>query len=401
MPKLTQAFVGRLKSAERDEVIWDDDLPGYGIRSKPSGVRSYLIQYRNAEGRSRRYTLGRYGVLTPDEGRRKARRLLAAVAEGQDPASQASETRSAPSIAELADRYISDHALAHKKASSIASDRRMIEAHIKPKLGKVKVAGLSRAEVARLHHGMRETPYEANRTLAVFSKMLNLAEAWGLRPDGSNPCRHVKRYREQKRTRFLSGDELAAVGKVLAEAEQAGNELPGVIAAIRLLALTGCRMGEILSLKRGHVDFEHGTIQLAEAKAGARSVALGAPALSLLAGMSQKSPFVVHGPDERKPLSRWTLEGGWRRIRAKAGLVNARLHDFRHTVGTYGGQAGFNAFVVRDLLGHKTLAMTGRYVERDFDPMRAAANQVSGRIAAAMEGKEGQVVPLAPVKRQG
>ena len=277
----------------------------------------------------------------------------------------------------------------------------MIEAHIKPKLGKVKVAGLSRAEVARLHHGMRETPYEANRTLAVFSKMLNLAEAWGLRPDGSNPCRHVKRYREQKRTRFLSGDELAAVGKVLAEAEQAGNELPGVIAAIRLLALTGCRMGEILSLKRGHVDFEHGTIQLAEAKAGARSVALGAPALSLLAGMSQKSPFVVHGPDERKPLSRWTLEGGWRRIRAKAGLVNARLHDFRHTVGTYGGQAGFNAFVVRDLLGHKTLAMTGRYVERDFDPMRAAANQVSGRIAAAMEGKEGQVVPLAPIKRQG
>ncbi len=138
-----------------------------------------------------------------------------------------------------------------------------------------------------------------------------------------------------------------------------------------------------------------GLLRLADAKAGARAVALPAPAQAILAERARETGYLIEGPKADKPLSRFALDNAWRRIRKLANLKNARLHDFRHTVGTYGGQAGFNAFLVRDLLGHKTLAMTGRYVEKDADPLKRAADAVATRIAAAMEGKTAESVPLA------
>jgi integrase len=225
--------------------------------------------------------------------------------------------------------------------------------------------------------------------------MFNLAEIWGLRPTHSNPCRGVRPFPERKRERFLNADELSRLGAALAD--ETHPELPSVITAVRLLALTGCRVGEILALKWDHVDLKAGLLRLADAKAGPRNVTLGAPAISLLAELPKdRSSYVVWGSKPDMPLTIWTLEDAWKRIREAAKLTDARLHDLRHTVGTYAGQAGLNAFIVRDLLGHKTLAMTGRYVERDADPMRAAADSVSGRIAAAMAGEKGaEVVPFS------
>ena len=393
MAKISKSTVDRAKAdPDRDVVLWDSRVAGFGLRVKPSGAKSYILQYRNAGGRSRRYTIARAGELTPDEARGMAEKLRGKIRDGADPASERAKLREAETVKELADRYYRQHVEQHNKPSTQAEIRRLLDNRILPRFGKWKAADVTRADVAKLHHALSATPYEANRTLAALSKMFNLAEAWGLRPDGSNPCRHVKRFREAKRERFLSGDELTAIGAALAKAEAEGKDSHAALLAVRLLALTGCRLGEILALEWESVDLKAGLIRVPDAKAGARSVALPAAAQAILADRAREIGYVIEGDKPGKPLSRWVVESTWRRIRKAAKLKNARLHDFRHTVGTYGGQAGFNAFLVRDLLGHKTLAMTGRYVEKDADPLKRAADIVAGRIAAAMEGKAAEVV---------
>ncbi|MGE0735297.1 MAG: tyrosine-type recombinase/integrase [Alphaproteobacteria bacterium] len=395
MATLSKSTVDRIKPAARGDVVaWDRRLAGFGVRVKPSGVKSYILQYRNSGGRSRRVTIARHGEMTPDEARTEARKLLGDIARGGDPASHRAAQRNAATVKELADRYMREHIEPHCKPSTIAECQRLVDHRILPRFGKWKAADVTRADVAKLHHAMRDTPFEANRTVATLSKMFNLAEAWGMRPDGSNPCRLIKRHREAERKRFLSGDELQAIGAALADAQRAGVLRPASLLAIRLLALTGCRLGEILALRWADVDLAAGLLRLPDAKAGARSVGLPAAALALLDGMTERDGFVFQGDKPGEPLTRWMVETVWRRIRKAAKLKDARLHDFRHTVGTYGGQAGFNAFMVRDLLGHKTLAMTGRYVEKDSDPLRRAADAVGGRIAAAMDGKAAKVVKL-------
>jgi len=396
--KLTERDVAALKPGSRDLALWDAALPGFGVRVKPSGVKSFVLWYRNRHGEKRLYTFGTTAAYRVEQAREEARKQLVRIKEeGADPLVERREARSGETVADLCARYLAEHAEPHKKPSAVKSDKRLIAANIKPVLGNRRIAGITSADVAKLHHAKRETPYEANRTLALLSKVFALAEVWKLRPAGSNPCRGIKRYKEATRERFYSPDELARLGNALAEAEHNGTAPAGAILAIKLLALTGCRVGEILSLKWEHVDLSAGLLRLADAKAGARNVPLGAPAIALLSDLPRDgSPWVVAGMGAGEPLSVWTLESAWQRLRKRAGLTDARLHDLRHTTGTYAGAAGLNAFIVRDLLGHKTLAMTGRYVERDTDPLRAAADHVSGRIAAAMAGKTAEVVPLVP-----
>ena len=210
-----------------------------------------------------------------------------------------------------------------------------------------------------------------------------------------NPCKGVKRYAEKKREAYYTDAQLKQIGDTLAEAERTGAELPSIINVVRLLALTGCRLGEVRNLKWRDVDLEEGAIRLPTSKTGARTITIGAPAMALLASLDRKDGHVFHDTDPAKPLTTNQLQKAWRRLREKAGVPNGRLHDFRHTPGTFAAQAGMNAFMVRDLLGHKTMAMTGRYVEKATEPLRAAADAVSGRVAAAMSGRqEAEVVAL-------
>lgn len=441
MPSITKRSIDAIAPTGVEQFIWDTELRGFALRVMPSGVRTYMVQYRNRYGVSRRLALGRHGVITPEQARKRAREILAEVTRGEDPAAARKKARNAVNVAELCDRYLKEHVTIFNRLRSAREYRRLVERHIKPTLGVMKAEAVRREDIMRFHYALRRTPRQANQALAVLSKMFNLAEAWGLRSQDTNPCRHVKRYPENKRERFLSDAELKAVGQVLAASEADGSQMSGVIAAIRLLALTGCRAGEILSLRWEDVDLEAGALSLPRAKAGARVHTIGAQAVALLAGLPRVpgNPWVIHSKKPMQPLRIDTLDGAWARIRARAtlinwcegdlnvaglvtrlarelnreptidecklaskeagiklpvGLMDARIHDLRHTVGTYAGQTGANAFNIRDLLGHKTLTMTGRYVNRDTNPLRELSNAVGSRIAAAMKGSEGQILNL-------
>jgi integrase len=396
--KLTEKRVAALTpdpDGKRDVFAWDDAIPGFGVRAKPSGAKAFLLWYRTRAGTKRLYTIGSAAAFRVERAREDARELLVQIKKGADPVEARKKAREAKTIGELCDRYLREHVKEHNKPSTAAEVERIIETRIKPELGRIAITDLSRARVKQWHQSMSKTPYEANRALAYCSKMLSLAATeWELRPD--NPCKGIKKFPEVKRQRFLDGEELERLGRALAEADHAQLELPAATLAIRLLALTGCRLSEILGLTWDSVDLGKGTLWLADGKAGPRAVPLAAPAVALLSPSTRDDASPIFQVSDGKPLSASMLEKAWRRLCERAGLENARLHDLRHTVGTYAGGAGLNAFLVRDLLGHKTLAMRARYVERNSDPLRAVADSVSGRIAAAMAGGTGaEVVPMA------
>ena len=277
------------------------------------------------------------------------------------------------------------------------------------------------AKNAKLHQKLAETPRQANFVLAVCSKAFSLAEVWSIRPEGTNPCSKIERNQENARERFLSAVELGRLGIALREAESAG--LPWRVgprrptskhlarpenrrtlysrvttAAIELLLFTGCRLSEVLNLRWKQVDFDAGTIVLTETKSGRpQVVVMNAPARQVLKQLEKTmaSEWVLPSTvDAKRPLSKSAIESAWQRIRDVAKLDGVRLHDLRHTVGTYAGQSGANAFLVRDLLRHKNLAMTGRYVNRADDPVRTLSDQVGERIAAGLAGRKGEVLPL-------
>ncbi len=337
------------------------------------------------------------GALTPDQARSEARQLLASVGRGDDPSAGRKAERLAPTTSDLLDRYLSEHVRIHNRPTTIEEVERLVRRHIRPPLGHMKASAVSRSDIMKLHASMKDTPRQANFVLSVLSKIFNLSEAWEIRPDGTNPCRHVQRYKENKRERFLSDSELGSIHQVMRAMEEEQAVPSVVLNAIRLLALTGCRLGEIRRLRWEDVDFENGCLSIPDSKTGPRLHGIGAHSLALLATLprTEGSPWVFCGTDPTAALRKERLEKAWQKIRAAAGIEDIRLHDLRHTVGTYAGQTGANSFLVRDKLGHKTTAMTDRYVNRDASPLRKLSDQVENRIVAATGSAEsGKIIPI-------
>ena len=203
----------------------------------------------------------------------------------------------------LGERFLQEHVALRCKATTQAEYKRSAELFINPKLGTRKVTDIERKDIAELHQELRHIPYQANRTLGVLSKMFNLAEVWGLRADGSNPCRHVKKYTEQKRERFLDHAEIAELGQVLREVEQDGSETKAAVNAVRLLLLTGCRLSEIMTLKWEEVDLKARELHLPDSKTGAKVVPFGKTAAAVLKGIEKldDNPHVITGKKPRQP----------------------------------------------------------------------------------------------------
>lgn len=383
MPKLTKRIVDAAEVRSAEYFVWDDDLPGFGLRVLPSGRKGYVVQYR-AGRRSRRISLGPNTALACEQARTRAITVIAAVRNGEDPASKRDADRQVITVKELADRFDKEHIALRVKESTGKEYRRNLRRFILPALGRHRVTEVTRADVAKFHHDLRHIPYQANRCIEVISKMFSLAELWGLRPDGSNPRRHLKKYAEEKRERFLSPAELKRVGEVLREMESEGLELTSAIAAVRLLILTGCRLNEIMTLQWEHVDIPAKALRLPDSKTGAKVVHLGQPVIELLEKILrvEKNPWVIVGT---KPGARLTdLQPFWQRVRARAGLKDVRIHDLRHTFASTAVAVGQGLPMIGKLLGHNQVQTTARYAHLAADPVRTAANVVSAALADAL-----------------
>jgi len=386
MTTISKRSVDATKAAQKDSYLWDRHLKGFGLKVTPTGRKVYLIQYRvgGRKGRTRRVTIGVHGVLTADQARARAKQLLGEVAAGCDPAAALREERGSGRLGELLTRFLEEHAKGKLKPSTAGEYHRLARLHILPVLQHRLARDISRSDVVRMHTALAAKPYQANRVAALLSKFFNWCEREGHRPDGSNPCRHVEKFGEVKRERFLSFEELTRLGEALRAAEDQRTASPWTIAAIRLLALTGARLSEILTLKWEFVDFERATIRLPDSKTGDKTVYLNAPALTVLTELHRVvgNPFVIVG--ERKGARLVNLQKPWRRIRKAAGLDDLRLHDLRHSFAFIGASGGMSLPMIGALLGHSQPQTTHRYAHLAADPLRAASETIAGQIAGAL-----------------
>ena len=372
--RLTQTLVAKLPAPSSGNVVtWDTELTGLGVRATAGGAKSFILNYRNASGIERRLTIGRYPDWDVTAARTEAKALLRKVDRGDDPLADRSGQRGAPTVAELVDRYIAEH-LPSKRPSSQREDQRMIVSTVLPKLGKHKVTDVTFSDISALHREIgKRAKTEANRVLALLSKMFALAVIWQLRAD--NPCRGVTRNTEIGRERFLEPEEIGRLMKALAKHpdREAAN-------AIMLDLLTGARRGELLRATWDQFDLAKGVWIKPSAHTKSNRthrVPLSGAAVELLkaikADSTGKGPLF---PSCIKGNGRVDVRRPWQSVCEAAGLEGVRFHDLRHSYASLLVSSGLSLPVIGRLLGHTQPSTTARYAHLLDDPLREATERV-------------------------
>ena len=410
--RITKRIVAAVRPSDREAFLWDEELSGFGLKISPKGRKTYVIQYRvpglGRRGFARRITLGEHGVLTPDEARRLAKRELGRVAQGLDPATERAARRAAATVRELGAAYLEDVHV-RRKPSTAREYKRLWDRHVLPALGSKQVAEVSSADVRRLHRSLNETPYLANRLAAMLGAFFTFAQKEEARPAHDNPAHGIEFFPEKPRERFLTPAEFKRLGEALTRAERDGlppapehRRKPGrkenqkhrpknsnsvipanplAVAAVRLLALTGCRENEILSLRWDCVDFERGYLRLSDTKTGKSVRPIGQSAAAVLQSVPriEGNPYVLPGQKPGEHLKE--IKRVWSAVRYAAKLDDLRLHDLRHSFASVPATSGESLLIVRSLLGHKRASTTERYAHLGDDPVRRAADRASEDIA--------------------
>ena len=354
-------------------------MAGFGVRVQRNGRKVYVVQSRGPAG-LKRATLGPVHGIALDQRRREAARVIDRIKRGLDPVPP--EPGPDPTVADLSARCMRAYVTVQCKPNTQRLYRHAIDKHIVPALGTMLVKDVRSKHVIELHDRMRATPSMANHVVRMLSKMFSLAAAWDLVPQGRNPCKRVRHYREAPRERFLSPDEYRRAGAALREAEAKGSMWPPAIAAIRLLMLTGCRKSEILTLRWDDVDRTAGEVRLRDGKHGPRMVPVTTPVLKVLDGIERvgDNPWVIRS---RKPGAHLRdLNNCWDRIRDRAGLEGVRIHDLRHSHASEALALGESLSMIGKLLGHSKVATTARYAHLVRDAEKAAAALTGDSIGA-------------------
>ena len=409
MPKLTKRFIGTLKPRGSDLFAWDSELKGFGLRMKPSGTASYLVQYRTPQGRTRRLAFAKIGTLAPEEARAKARRLLADVEAGSDPSAQRREARKALTVAQLCELYmeaaraglVMTRFRKPKRASTIAIDEGRVSRHIVPLIGQCIASELRRTDVQRMADaiasgktaGTFETKARARvhvaggaGTAARVAELLGGIWSWAERRgivSGPNPARGVETHRGEAKDRVLSKNELASLGKALQNHE---GRWQTACAAIRLCALTGLRREEAAGLQWREIDLDGSCLRLGETKTGRSTRPIGKEAVEHLRAHPRLHAEWLF--PNRDGTGSADLKKAIAAIFDAAGLKDARSHDLRRTFASVAAELGYGDAAIAELLGHARRGVTERhYVRRPDAVLIEAATRTAQMISAALNGQ--------------
>ncbi len=389
--RITEKIIRALSApAAGNRIVYDDEIPGFGVRITANGVISFVLDYR-INGRKRRYTLSRHPELNAAAARQEAIQVRGALRLGEDPLATRENRRQAPTIEDLFNDYMERHAKIHLRPNTIRSAEGMAKRHILPKIGRIKVADLTRRDVEELHQSIKEAPYQANRVLLLLSKMMNLAKGWEWRDN--NPCEKVPKFHEDRRDRWLSTEEIERLCDAL---DQHSNQ--SAANAIRLMLLTGARRGEALTARWEDFNLELGIWTKPShhtKQKRTEHVPLSAPAVQLLVSMKEAnngSPYLFPGDVAGKPLQE--IKGVWATLCKRAKIRDVRIHDLRHTYASHLVSSGMSLPIVGRLLGHTQPQTTARYAHLADDPLRQATNRFASIVAAARSRKRADVVPL-------
>jgi integrase len=419
LTKLSKRVVDALRPNPdgKDVFVWDSGdgaLKGFGVRMKPSGTGAYIVQYRTAEGRTRRLALGKVGTLTPDEARTLARDKLVAVTKGADPSAERHAASASMTVGELCDLYLAE-AAPRIKASTLAMDRSRIDRHVRPLLGRRTVRGLTPEDVEKMQLDIAAAKTArkrgdgrggvttggkgvAARTVGMLGTILEVARRRRL--ISANPARGVDKLPEGKQRRFLSLDEIGQLSASMRDAEEEGIENRIGLAAIRFLLLTGLRRMEALALPWGWVDSRSRCIRFEDTKSGAQLRPIGSAAISLLDALPRSGGQRFVFPADRGEGHFIGLPRVLARACRRASLSGVTVHVLRHSFAATAAEMGFSELTIAGLLGHSVPGVTARYAHVPDRALLAAADQVAGRIAAALDSEAGaEVVELRNPRR--
>ena len=418
MGKLTKRAIDSMAIPDQGQsFLWDDELRGFGVRAIPSGLKAFVLQYRNVEGRSRRIVLGRYGVLTVEQARSQARIKLGAVAGGGDPAEERAQSRAAITIREVCNWYLENAdagiILGRKhrpiKASTLAMDRSRIETHIKPLLGNRQVRALRVSDIekmqmdivagktAKARDGNRRGgkasggPGVAGRAVSTLQSLLAHAIRYDLVEN--NPAAGVRKIAGKPRTRRLNASEIRALGQAMEIAERNG-ENPTGLAAVRALMLTGYRISEVIGMERGWLNADQGYVHFPDTKTDGQVRPIGRVAADLLLALPRKRGLPLFFPSDLVDHPYSGVPETLKSLCTIAGLEGVSPHVLRHTFGSVAGDMGFSELTIKALLGHGSRGSTQNYVHVD-EAMRLAVERVSAKIDNLMNGVEAVVLDLA------